>query len=70
LRTYLSFCFIAAVSDELETTNETVDDPVSKYRALLQVIKEQEEKKQQKKEERRKSIQQVKLSDMKDVSHL
>jgi hypothetical protein len=40
-----SFCFIAAVSEELETTNETIDDPVSKYRALLQGIEEQEEKK-------------------------
>lgn len=115
---YVFFYIIAAVSEELETTNETVDDPVSKYRALLQGIMEQEEKKKsrdvemevswgvglkdkteevvqkklkerkddltpfeqylkrrkekkkQKKEERIKSIQQVKLSYVKDVSHL
>jgi hypothetical protein len=42
---YLSFCFIAAVREESETTNETTDDPLSKYRAVLQGIKEQEEKK-------------------------
>jgi hypothetical protein len=45
VRKYLSFFFIAAVREQLESTNETVDDPVSKYRAVLQGIKEQEEKK-------------------------
>ncbi|XP_023707090.2 ESF1 homolog [Cryptotermes secundus] len=41
---YVSLCFIVAVSEELETS-ETVDDPVSKYRALLRGLEEQEEKK-------------------------
>jgi hypothetical protein len=39
------FYFIAPVNEEIEATNEAVDDPVSKYRALLQGIEEQEEKK-------------------------
>jgi hypothetical protein len=44
VRLYLSFCFVADIGEELESTNETVSDPVSKYRAVLQGIKEQEEK--------------------------
>jgi small-conductance mechanosensitive channel len=40
------FCyFIAAVNEELEATNEVMDDPVSKYRALLQGIEQDDEKK-------------------------
>jgi hypothetical protein len=41
----VSLYLIAGGNEELEATKEVMDDPISKYKALLQGIEQQEEKK-------------------------